>query len=143
MKPSVLAVCFFTSPGPVPDNFHTLCRSLAGQSRLSVLTSDLIRDRDIPGVEAAEYVNVSKRQVARWFSPSLWLQVRRFVRRTSFDLLFLYSVQLGEEFHRDSSVTDLRKSGHDVSIEKVSYEFQRGGNQMLRIRTRASSLAQP
>ena len=87
-------------------------------------------------------------------------------------LLFLYSVQLGEEFHRDSlrelcrvarevrvfpllalggqpspyadpSVTDLRESGHDVSIEKVSYEFQRGGNQMLRIRTRTSSLAQP
>lgn len=79
-------------------------------------------------------------------------------------LLFLYSVQLGEEFHRDSlrelcrvarevrvfpllalggrrsphvdrSVEDLRESGHDVSIERVSYEFQRGGNQMVRIRT--------
>jgi hypothetical protein len=83
-------------------------------------------------------------------------------------LLFLYSVQLGEEFHRESlrelcrvarevrifpllalggerspyvegSVADLRKSGHDVSIEGVAYEFQRGGNQMMRIR--ASSLA--
>lgn len=91
MKPSVLAVCFFTSPGPIPDNFHTLCRSLAGQSRLSVLTSDLIQDRVIPGVEAAEYVNVSKRRMTRWFSPSLWLQIRRFVRRTPFDLLYLYS----------------------------------------------------
>jgi hypothetical protein len=79
-------------------------------------------------------------------------------------LLFLYSVQLGEEFHRDSlrelcrvarevrvfpllalggerspyigrSVTDLRESGHDVSIERVPYEFQRGGNEMVRIRT--------
>lgn len=79
-------------------------------------------------------------------------------------LLFLYSVQLGEEFHRDSlrelcrvarevrvfpllalggqrspyvdrSVLDLRESGHDVSIERVPYEFQRGGNEMVRIRT--------
>ena len=79
-------------------------------------------------------------------------------------LLFLYSVQLGEEFHRDAlrelcrvarevrvfpllaldgqrsphvdrSVADLRESGHDVSIERVPYEFQRGGNQMVRIRT--------
>lgn len=79
-------------------------------------------------------------------------------------LLFLYSVQLGEEFHRDSlrelcrvarevrvfpllgfggqrspyverSVADLRESGHEVSIERVPYEFQRGGNEMVRIRT--------
>jgi hypothetical protein len=79
-------------------------------------------------------------------------------------LLFLYSVQLGEEFHRDSlrelcrvarevrvfpllalggqrspyvdrSVADLGESGHDVSIERVPYEFQRGGNEMVRIRT--------
>jgi len=80
-------------------------------------------------------------------------------------LLFLYSVQLGEEFHRDSlrelcrvarevrvfpllalggqrspyvdrSVADLPESGHDVSIERVPYEFQRGGNEMVRIRRR-------
>jgi hypothetical protein len=79
-------------------------------------------------------------------------------------LLFLYSVQLGEAFHRQafrelcrvareirvfpllalgglpspyitSSVTELRDAGHDVSIENVPYEFQRGGNQMMRIRT--------
>ena len=72
VKPSVLAVCFFSSPGAVADSFHTLCHSLAGQSRLSVLTSDLIRDRDIPGAEAARYVNVSKDRPLRWMSPSLW-----------------------------------------------------------------------
>lgn len=81
-------------------------------------------------------------------------------------LLFLYSVQLGEGFHHsairelcrvagevrifplltlagqrspyvDRSVDDLRNSGCHVSIESVPYEFQRGGNQMLRIRARA------
>jgi hypothetical protein len=79
-------------------------------------------------------------------------------------LLFLYSSQLGEAFHVsaiddlcrvagevrifpllalggfrspfvDGTVEHLRESGHDVSIENVPYEFQRGGNQMLRIRT--------
>jgi hypothetical protein len=77
--------------------------------------------------------------------------------------VFLYSTQLGEAFHRaatkemcrvasevrifpllalggDSSpfvdvcVRDLRDMGHTVSIETVPYEFQRGGNQMMRVR---------
>ena len=96
--------------------------------------------------------------------PTLPFANRSFDLALCSHLLFLYSVQLGEEFHRDSlrelcrvarevrvfpllalggqrsayvdrSVADLRKSGHDVSIESVPYEFQRGGNQMLRIRT--------
>jgi hypothetical protein len=82
-------------------------------------------------------------------------------------LLFLYSLQLEERFHRESihelcriarevrifpllalggqyspyvdrSVADLRAAGHGVAIEHVPYEFQRGGNQMMRIRTRRS-----
>jgi hypothetical protein len=80
-------------------------------------------------------------------------------------LLFLYSAQLGDVFHRDGiqelcriarevrifpllalgshrspyidrSVEELRAAGHDVSIESVPYEFQRCGNQMMRIRTK-------
>jgi hypothetical protein len=35
----------------------------------------------------------------------------------------------------DSCVGALREAGHDVSIEHVPYEFQRGGNQMMRILT--------
>jgi hypothetical protein len=79
--------------------------------------------------------------------------------------LFLYTQQLGEMFHQaalremcrvalevrvfpllalggerssyvESSVNDLLKTGHDVSIETVPYEFQRGGNQMMRVRRR-------
>jgi hypothetical protein len=77
--------------------------------------------------------------------------------------LFLYTNQLGEAFHRsaihemcrvaadvrifpllalggrrspfvDQTVHDLRNSAAEVSIENVPYEFQRGGNQMMRIR---------
>ena len=79
-------------------------------------------------------------------------------------LLFLYSIQLGEQFHRDAirelcriahevrvfpllaldghrspyvdlTVAELRAADREVSIENVPYEFQRGGNQMMRIRT--------
>jgi hypothetical protein len=77
--------------------------------------------------------------------------------------LFLYTNQLGEAFHRsaiqemcrvaaevrilpllalggrrspyvDQTVDDLRNSASEVSIENVPYEFQRGGNQIMRIR---------
>lgn len=79
-------------------------------------------------------------------------------------LLFLYTEQLSEDFHvsavaemtrvaddvrvfplialggaRSShvaAVTErLRQAGAVVSIEKVDYEFQRGGNEMMRVRT--------
>jgi len=35
----------------------------------------------------------------------------------------------------NQTVEQLRASGHDVSIEGVPYEFQRGANQMMRIRS--------
>jgi hypothetical protein len=78
--------------------------------------------------------------------------------------LFLYSSHLSEAFHRaavlemcrvardvrifpllalgggrspyvDSIADDLRSSGHDVRVRDVAYEFQRGGNQMMHIRS--------
>ena len=77
--------------------------------------------------------------------------------------LFLYTGQLGEPFHRsairemarvaaevrifpllalggapspyvDTTIGELRDAGYDVSIEDVPYEFQRGGNRMMRVR---------
>lgn len=83
-------------------------------------------------------------------------------------LLFLYSVQLGREFHEESVLEMCRvarevrifpllalggkrssyvelvarmldERGYAVSIERVSYEFQRGGNQMMRIRRSATT----
>jgi hypothetical protein len=79
--------------------------------------------------------------------------------------LFLYSTQLNEDFHRVAIVemcrvasevrifpllaldgarsahvapvaTSLRDAGYDVAIEAVPYEFQRGGNEMMRVRHR-------
>jgi hypothetical protein len=78
-------------------------------------------------------------------------------------LLFLYSAQLDQAFHRaavlelarvshevrvfpllalngkrspyvDAAVAALVEAGLTVSIEVVAYEFQRGGNQMMRVR---------
>jgi hypothetical protein len=78
--------------------------------------------------------------------------------------LFLYSRRLSEAFHRaaildmcrvarevrifpllalggerspyvDSMADDLQTSGYVVSVQDVPYEFQRGGNQMMRIRS--------
>ena len=37
----------------------------------------------------------------------------------------------------DLCVRDLRDMGHAVSIETVPSEFQRGGNQMMRVRNTA------
>ena len=77
--------------------------------------------------------------------------------------LFLYTTQLGEMFHQsairemcrvatevrifpllalggrrssyvDASSNELKANGYTVSQERVPYEFQRGGNEMLRIR---------
>ena len=79
-------------------------------------------------------------------------------------LLFLYSAHLDEEFHHcsirelcrvagevrifpllalggqrspyvDRVMARIRAAGYDVSIERVQYEFQRGGNEMMRIQT--------
>ena len=78
-------------------------------------------------------------------------------------LLFLYSEQLSRDFHLQSikelcriahearifpllelgsrksrhlqmTTYILRKDGMEVNIEKVNYEFQRGGNEMLRVK---------
>ncbi|MBS0182602.1 MAG: SAM-dependent methyltransferase [Nitrospira sp.] len=80
-------------------------------------------------------------------------------------LLFLYGVQLGEAFHHaavmelcrvarevrifpllalggapspfiEGCVRLLRETGREVVFEQVPYEFQRGGNQMMRVHSR-------
>jgi hypothetical protein len=95
--------------------------------------------------------------------PALPFADRTFDLALSSHFLFLYSAQLGEAFHRaaiaemcrvaaevrifpllalggarslllDACLDGLPQSGFDAAIETVDYEFQRGGNQMLRIR---------
>jgi hypothetical protein len=95
--------------------------------------------------------------------PTLSFQADTFDLALCSHFLFLYSAQLGEAFHRDAlrdlvrvapdvrvfpllalggtrspfvdaCVADLIAAGCDVTIEPVPYEFQRGANEMLRIR---------
>jgi hypothetical protein len=83
-------------------------------------------------------------------------------------LLFLYSIQLGEAFHRaaihemcrvavevrifplvalgggrspfvEQCVHELNACDYRVTIENVPYEFQRGGNEMIRVRRSAGA----
>ena len=94
--------------------------------------------------------------------PSLPFEDREFDIALCSHYLFLYSEQLSEEFHLQSVrelcrvaletrifpllelgsnksrhiervIYALRKIDFKVSIEKVSYEFQKGGNEMLKI----------
>jgi hypothetical protein len=95
--------------------------------------------------------------------PTLPFEAQAFDLALCSHLLFLYSSQLGEPFHHaslielcrvagevrvfpllalggsrspyvDGSIALLRSRGLSVSIEAVPYEFQRGGNEMLRCR---------
>ena len=95
--------------------------------------------------------------------PTLPFADASFDLALSSHLLFLYTDQLGVDFHRsavremcrianevrifpvlalggrrsavvDTLAFELTQSGFDVSIDNVPYEFQRGGNQMMRIR---------
>ena len=95
--------------------------------------------------------------------PSLPFHDGQFDLALCSHLLFLYSSQLGEAFHHaallelcrvarevrvfpllalggtrspfvDACADALRSADRDVSIERVPYEFQRGGDQMMRIR---------
>jgi len=103
--------------------------------------------------------------------PNLDLEEDTFGLALCSHFLFLYSDQLTYEFHKASvlkmlalapevrlfplltlalkpspylspMIEELESNGFSVGVEKVSYELQRGGNEMLRIR-RASPLSVP
>jgi hypothetical protein len=100
--------------------------------------------------------------------PALPFADRAFDVALCSHLLFLYSDQLGEPFHRaairemcrvagevrifplstlggqrspfvDACARELFDQGHRVVIETVAYEFQRGGNEMMRITAQIAS----
>jgi len=102
--------------------------------------------------------------------PTLPFADASFDLALSSHFLFLYTAQLGEAFHRaavremcrvahESRIfpllalggqrsrlverisDDLGRSGFAVSIERVPYEFQRGGNEMMRIQRDRRNLA--
>lgn len=124
-----------------------------GRVRMAAM-QEFLRDY-AAGAQAGRYVDAEL--------PSLPFHDERFDLAVCSHLLFLYSNQLGETFHHaalfelcrvarevrifpllalggtlspfvESSAHALRAAGHEVSIERVPYEFQRGGNEMMRIR---------
>lgn len=95
--------------------------------------------------------------------PTLPFVQGHFDLALSSHFLFLYSDQLSYEFHLqsikelcrvadearifpllelgtkksrhiDRAINDLKEIGYQCSVEKVSYEFQKGGNEMLRVK---------
>jgi hypothetical protein len=65
---------------------------------------------------------------------------RRGTRVVSCDPIYRFEKsEIQKRIEIDLCVQDARDFGHDVSIETVPYGFQRGGNQMLRIRARTSA----
>lgn len=126
-----------------------------GQIRMAAMRA-ILDDYDL-GKTAGRYVEAEL--------PSLPFADAAFDVAVCSHLVFLYSNQLGEAFHRaavremcrvaaevrifpllalggDRSpfvalcAQDRGDSGYDVFIETVPYEFQRGGNQMMRIARR-------
>ena len=112
------------------------------------------------GKEAGRYIDASL--------PSLPFPDGAFDLALCSHLLFLYSKQFDEVFHRasirelsrvaaevrifpllaldgsrspfvDACLADARTAGLEATLERVEYEFQRGGNEMLRLRHSAAA----
>jgi hypothetical protein len=124
-----------------------------GEARMAAMQR-FLHDYDA-GLAACRYVDAAL--------PTLPLGDSAFDLALCSHFLFLYSTQLDETFHRaasrelcrvarevrvfpllaldgrrsphvDACARDLREQGYRVEIETVPYEFQRGGNEMLRVR---------
>lgn len=124
-----------------------------GQLRMTAM--DHFLDDYDQGKAAGRYVDAAL--------PALPFDDAAFDLALSSHFLFLYTTQLGETFHRaaveelcrvagevrlfplvalggqrspyvELLISERRLAGDDVSIEIVPYQFQRGANQMMRIR---------
>ena len=129
-----------------------------GRVRMAAM-QEFLRDYP-PGIQEGRYIEAEL--------PSLPFEDGQFDLALCSHLLFLYSTQLGEAFHLaavrelcrvagevrifpllalggrpspfvETCAAGVRAAGADVSIERVPYEFQRGGNEMMRIRRPYSS----
>lgn len=91
MRPKVLAVSFFSSRGPVADNFATLARGFSQWVDLWILSTTLVAGR--PGIRARGecYVEFDKSRLGSWLDLGMWRRALAFSRSERFDLLFLYS----------------------------------------------------
>jgi hypothetical protein len=130
-------------------------RSVEELGRLRMAAMEAFLDDYEPGTNEGRYVDAAL--------PALPFADRSFELALCSHLLFLYSRQLDEAFHHaaveelrrvagevrifplialggerspyvDSTIDVLRARGCDVTIDAVPSEFQRGANQMMRIR---------
>lgn len=124
-----------------------------GRVRMAAM-NDFLNDY-MPGRTAGRYIDAAL--------PHLPFDAASFDLALSSHFLFLYTTQLGEAFHRaaigemcrvatevrifpllalgavpsplvEPMAEEWRERDFTVSIEEVPYEFQRGGNRMMRIR---------
>jgi len=132
-----------------------------GKVRMGAM-NEFVSDYEI-GLKEGRYVDA--------MLPSLPFEDREFDIALCSHFLFLYSEQFSENFHFDSIkelcrvasearifpllelgakcsrhikrvISRLRESGFKVSIEKVPYEFQKGGNEMLKVRSCGESVSE-
>jgi len=129
-----------------------------GQVRMAAM-NDFLNDYQV-GLMQGRYVDAEL--------PSLPFNDEAFDLALSSHFLFLYTTQLGDAFHQlavremcrvarevrifpllalgavpspfvEGVSAQLGRAGFNVSIETVPYEFQRGGNRMMRIRRTMAS----
>jgi hypothetical protein len=137
------------------DFVWTTIKSVDELGRLRMAAMRMFLDDYEMGKEEGRYIEASL--------PTLPFVDAEFDLALCSHFLFLYTPQLGEHFHkaairelcrvarevrvfplvalggRPSPYVDLvaaeaRAAGHEVLIERVPYEFQRGANKMMRIR---------
>jgi hypothetical protein len=71
------------------------------------------------------------------FSEEFHIKSIRELARVASEVRIFPLLELGsrKSRHLDSVLTTLAAEGFDFSVEQIDYEFQKGGNQMLRIHT--------
>ena len=137
------------------DFVWTTIKSVDELGRLRMAAMRMFLDDYEMGKEEGRYIEASL--------PTLPFVDAEFDLALCSHFLFLYTPQLGEDFHKaairelcrvarevrvfpllalggkpspyvDLVAAEARAAGHEVLIERVPYEFQRGGNKMMRIR---------
>lgn len=137
------------------DFVWTTIKSVDELGRLRMAAMRMFLDDYEMGKEEGRYIEASL--------PALPFVDTEFDLALCSHFLFLYTAQLGEDFHKaairelcrvarevrvfpllalggkpspyvDLVAAEARAAGHEVLIERVPYEFQRGGNKMMRIR---------
>jgi hypothetical protein len=138
------------------DFVWTTIKSVDELGRLRMAAMRMFLDDYEMGKEEGRYIEASL--------PTLPFVDAEFDLALCSHFLFLYTAQLSEDFHRaairelcrvahevrvfplldlggkpspyvDLAAAAARAAGYEVLIERVPYEFQRGGNKMMRIRT--------